>query len=214
MNYIDGQSKKLNKALRNSVITAGILGLTCLTAVGLTDYNKSKLAEAKETKLYVCNLPEKQVDITNVKLTAGIATVLEDVSERDKAIYLKEKQLKEKEEQLSKEARKQNMVKIRCTGYADHGVTKSGEITRHGVVAGKKEWLGNTCTLYTVDENGNPGEFIGTYEFLDTGYGINGSIINGTSIDVWHSTEEAVWEWVRTYGDYVYMEMSNANTIS
>lgn len=225
--YKEGSTKRLNKALKRVSVTAGLVSLAVLSTACMSNNNKplvSSTSSLKETarvvspnKVYNKASTEKTVykEIKNVKITAGIATILEDVSNKYKAVYIEEqKNQKQQEKQaeevtLSKETRQNNMVKIRCTGYSDYGVTKSGEITRHGIVAGKKEWLGKTCKLYSVDEYGNPGEVIGTYEFLDTGYGINGSLINGTSIDVWHSTEEAVWDWVRTYGDYVYMEMSS-----
>lgn len=96
---------------------------------------------------------------------------------------------------------------IRCTCYCEHGYTKSGQWVREGIVAGKEEWLGKCAVLYEVNEDGSMGEFIGYYEFLDTGYGIEGSLINGTSIDMWVPSEDAVWEWVDTYGDYVYMQI-------
>lgn len=98
--------------------------------------------------------------------------------------------------------------KIRCTFYIDHGYTKSGTYTRPGVLAGKKEWLGKVCKLYAIDENGNIGEEIGTYEFLDTGAGIGGdSLKEGTSIDMWFSTYAEGESFRDMYGDYVYMEI-------
>lgn len=97
--------------------------------------------------------------------------------------------------------------KIRCTGYCDYGYTKSGEYVHEGVIAGKEEWLGLSANIYEVNADGSKGKLIGNYKFLDTGYGINGSLIDGTSVDIWHPSEEAVWEWVDTYGDYVYIEI-------
>lgn len=103
-------------------------------------------------------------------------------------------------------------TKIRCTCYTDVGVTASGHYTRKGIAAGKKEWLGCTAMLYEVAEDGSVGDFIGFYEFLDTGAGIDttgdgkgDSIINGQSIDVWVDGEEGLKEWVNNYGDYVYI---------
>lgn len=98
---------------------------------------------------------------------------------------------------------------IRCTGYCDYGYTKSGEYVREGVVAGRKEWLGKICYVYAVAEDGTCGDLIGRYEFLDTGYGINGSLVNGTSIDIWHPSENEVWAFAREYGDYVYIQIAN-----
>lgn len=107
-----------------------------------------------------------------------------------------------------------NAALIRCTGYLVTGTTASGEYTEYGVVAGKREWLGRYVNLYSVDEEGDIGNLIGTFQFLDTGAGIDtdgdgygDSIINGTSIDVWHPSDSALNEWRNQYGDYVYMEL-------
>ena len=108
---------------------------------------------------------------------------------------------------------------IRCTGYCDYGYTKSGEYVREGIVAGKKEWLGNTCLVYEVAEDGSCGKYIGSYDFLDTGYGIKtktskgveGSLRLGKSIDIWFPTEDAIWDWMSTYGDYVYIKIIDNN---
>jgi hypothetical protein len=97
--------------------------------------------------------------------------------------------------------------KIRCTCYNLHGITKSGSYTRDGILAGKEEWIGKGAILYEVKEDGSLGDFIGYYEFKDTGYGIEGSIQNGTSIDVWVPDDTAVQEWVDTYGDYAYLQI-------
>lgn len=103
-------------------------------------------------------------------------------------------------------------TKIRCTCYLDSGITKSGKITRHGVAAGKVEWLGKVGALYQVDEDGKLGDFIGYYEFLDTGAGIDldgdgkgDSIRWGESIDIWQDSDASLKEWVENYGDYVYL---------
>jgi len=99
-----------------------------------------------------------------------------------------------------------SLTLIRCTGYIDVGHTRSGEWTRNGVVAGRYEWLGKKCKLYQKNQDGSVGEYIGTFEFLDTGYGINASLEKGTSIDVWHPSMESLEEWLKLYGDYVYIE--------
>ena len=58
------------------------------------------------------------------------------------------------------------------------------------------------------------GEFLGYYEFIDTGAGIDtdgdgrgDSIINGESIDVWRPDIEMAREWVDLNGDYVYLKL-------
>ena len=103
---------------------------------------------------------------------------------------------------------------IRCTCYCDTGITASGAYTRSGIVAGKKEWMGCVAALYEVNESGGLGDFIGYYEFLDTGAGMDtdgdgfgDSIVNGTSIDIYQPTEQACWDWVGRYGDVVYMKI-------
>ena len=72
-------------------------------------------------------------------------------------------------------------------------------------MAGKEEWLGCMAVLYEVDEDGGIGDYIGYYEFLDTGYGIDGSLIDGTSIDVYCPTLDACYDWIGEHGDYVYV---------
>ena len=107
--------------------------------------------------------------------------------------------------------------KIRCTCYCDHGVTASGHQTRDGIVAGKRDYLGKIAALYRYNADGSIGEFIGYYEFLDTGAGIDtdgdgkgDSIKNGTSIDVYKHTLIEAKNWITEYGDYVYMKIIDA----
>ena len=72
--------------------------------------------------------------------------------------------------------------------------------------------MGCAAALYDVNDDGSIGDFIGYYEVLDTGTGIDtdgdgygDSIINGTSIDVWVPNDEAVREWQQDHGDYIYL---------
>lgn len=94
---------------------------------------------------------------------------------------------------------------VRATCYVQTGITKSGQHTREGVLAGRKEWLGCAAVLYKVNKNGTIGEAIGIYEFLDTG-GTKG-LNNGTVIDVWVDGMDGLETWVNTYGDYVYLQI-------
>lgn len=109
----------------------------------------------------------------------------------------------------------QTALQIRCTCYTDNGKTASGLNVREGVIAGRKEWLGRTCALYSISENGGVGEFIGFYEFNDTGNGIDtdgdgkgDSLKKGLSVDVWVPTKKDAQTWVNTYGDYVYLQFT------
>ena len=112
-------------------------------------------------------------------------------------------------------------VKIRATCYCDSGITASGTQTRPGIIASKKEYLGYVACINAVNEDGSIGEFIGFYEILDTGYGIEtgvgesriksgrtlGSLETGESIDIYMPTLHMAEEWVDTYGDYVYIRL-------
>lgn len=102
-------------------------------------------------------------------------------------------------------------TKIRCTCYTstEGSVTASGDQVREGIIAGKRSWLGKVAILYDLDMN-----IIGFYEFKDTGAGIDtdgdgkgDSIKNGKSVDVYRDTYARCKEWVKTYGDYVYMQI-------
>lgn len=108
----------------------------------------------------------------------------------------------------------EEVVKIRCTCYCEHGITASGQKTRYGIVAGKKDWLGCVATLYQINEDGSIGEFIGQFEFKDTGAGMDtdgdgkgDSIKNGQSIDVWINSLPEAYKWRDKYGDYVFIKI-------
>lgn len=90
---------------------------------------------------------------------------------------------------------------IRCTVYDDLGYTASGQYVRDGIIAGKAEWMGSVAVLWEVNEDGTIGDFIGFYEFLDTG---GEYIQNGERVDVWTSDPDG---WVQEHGDYVYMQI-------
>ena len=108
----------------------------------------------------------------------------------------------------------QNPQPVRCTCYIEHGITASGIQTRNGIIAGRKEWLGMAAVLYEIKEDGTLGDFIGYYEFCDTGAGIdtdgdgNGDTIeSGNSVDVWQPNMESAIAWTKEHGDYVYMQI-------
>lgn len=92
--------------------------------------------------------------------------------------------------------------KIRCTVYTapEGAVTADGSKVREGIIAGKREWLGYTAIIYTLDY-----ELIGIYEFKDTGG--SKSLKNGTSVDVFCKDLDACKDWIKTYGDYVLIQV-------
>ena len=108
----------------------------------------------------------------------------------------------------------EEMVKIRCTCYCEHGKTAINCNTDYGIAAGKKEWLGYVIELNAINPDGSIGQLIGFFEVKDTGAGMDtdgdgygDSIKNGQSIDIWLDTLEEAYMWRDTYGDYVYMKI-------
>lgn len=73
--------------------------------------------------------------------------------------------------------------KVHITSYIDDGTCASGEHTRIGVCAMKKEWIGKTAIVYLRDEDGNIGDVYGIYEIEDCG-GTDG-LKDGKVIDIW-----------------------------
>lgn len=96
---------------------------------------------------------------------------------------------------------------VECTAYCDEGITASGKPTVEGLtIAGAKEWMGCAAILWEVDEDGTIGEYIGIYQFTDTGYGIDGDIPRGETVDIFMEDESACWEWGRRD---VYIQIVN-----
>ena len=87
---------------------------------------------------------------------------------------------------------------VECTAYCNEGLTASGSQTIEGLtIAGASEWLGCAAVLYEQDEEGGLGEFIGIYQFTDTGYGRDGDILRGETVDLYIPDEAACWQWGR-----------------
>lgn len=104
-------------------------------------------------------------------------------------------------------------TRVRCTCYIDRGTTASGQQTRPGIIAGRREWIGKVAALYRI-EDGQIGEFLGYYEFLDTGAGMDtdgdgrgDTIREGYSVDVWQPSMEEARKWIRENGDFVFMQI-------
>ena len=118
-----------------------------------------------------------------------------------------------------------NPVILRCTCYLDTGTTASGCQTRPNIMAAKKEWIGCVAEVNVINEDGSVGEFIGFFEILDTGYGREtgygeskilkgktlGTIETGETVDIWQPTLYAAQDWIKKYGDYVYVKIIKGN---
>lgn len=83
---------------------------------------------------------------------------------------------------------------VECTAYCYTGQpTASGAPTVEDLtIAGAREWLGCTCALYDEDK-----KFLGFYEFTDTGYGRDGDIERGETVDLYMPSESDCDAWGR-----------------
>lgn len=81
------------------------------------------------------------------------------------------------------------LQKAHATAYCLSGTMASGQQTRDGVCAGAKEYLGCVIVVYQRLPDDSIGDYIGTWECLDTG-GTDG-LKNGTVIDVWQQDLES-----------------------
>lgn len=70
---------------------------------------------------------------------------------------------------------------MKATAYCLQGQTASGQYTREGICASKREWLGKIAAIY-INDNDTIGDFLGYYEIEDTG---GDTIRNGYVIDIW-----------------------------
>lgn len=142
------------------------------------------------------DLIEIQGRADTVAKTESISTVTKQKAAKKKAKATAEKKTKKKK----KKKETINAERIRCTCYIPTGnKTASGVYPYEGIIASNKEHLGQSCILY--DENM---KIIGYFECKDTGG--HPGLKNGTRIDVYRDTLQRCYDWVDTYGDYVYIE--------
>jgi len=96
-------------------------------------------------------------------------------------------------------------VLMRVTVYTapEGAITASGSEVREGIVASNRGYLGYGCVIYDKDMR-----LIGFYEVKGTGKA--DWLRNGTAIDVYRSSLERCEEWVKTYGDYCYVQLIKA----
>ena len=106
------------------------------------------------------------------------------------------------------------LIRATCYTSSEGAITYSGQRVRPGIIAGPKDWLGSVALLYSykTDEEGNyiPDEFLGFYEVLDTGAGMDtdgdgrgDSIKRGLSIDIYQPTMADAYKFRDMYGDYL-----------
>ncbi len=89
---------------------------------------------------------------------------------------------------------------MRATAYCIHGITKSGEHTRPGICAMRKEEIGKTAIVYQRLPGNEVGEIIGIFEVKDTGQ--TEGLLNGNVIDCWYPDMDACQAFMnRVYED-------------
>ncbi len=107
--------------------------------------------------------------------------------------------------------------------YSENPTGCRGERMREGIAAGKQDWYGKAIVLYT-NEDGKPGELIGIYEILDTGYGKDtgsgqskikkgrhlGSIETGQTIDIYQNDYEGCKEIMKLTGGKAFYQLLDA----
>ncbi len=72
---------------------------------------------------------------------------------------------------------------MKATAYCLQGQTASGTVTRFGICAGKKEWIGKQVFIFRKSDN----KYLGAYIIEDTG---GDAIKNGEVIDIWLPNEQ------------------------
>lgn len=83
--------------------------------------------------------------------------------------------------------------KVSSTAYYNPNGNKTADCsdTIAGfTLAGMSEWLGKGCYIYNVAEDGSVGSCRGYYEFHDTGWGRDGDIPRGETIDIYMTTKD------------------------
>lgn len=108
------------------------------------------------------------------------------------------------------------VIRMFTTAYYHGEITATGNHTRRGICAVRKEWIGKTALVWKCEDESTMGEFLGIWECLDTGFGADsdgdgvGSIQEGRVIDMYFPTPEEVAEWMEITGGRVYVQMVDA----
>lgn len=116
------------------------------------------------------------------------------------------------------------------TAYIHGEICCRGEKPREGIAASKPEWYGYCAIIYKAEMsryNGYvPGEMIGIFEILDTGYGAStgdgvpskvradkksrGTIEVGQCIDIYRHSYQAAKEWMTLTGGKCFVQIVEA----
>lgn len=90
------------------------------------------------------------------------------------------------------------MYKVSSTAYYGDEITSTGIKPIVGItVAGAKEWENCTVTINECNEDGSVGAFVGYFIVQDTGYGRDGDIRRGETIDIFMNTYDECMQYGR-----------------
>lgn len=116
------------------------------------------------------------------------------------------------------------LKKVNITAYYSENPTGCrGDMMREGIAAGKQEWYGKAVIIY-MDDNGKPGEVVGVFEILDTGYGRDtgkgesrvkkgrhlGTIETGQTIDIYRNDYAGCKEIMELTGGKAFYQLVEA----
>lgn len=102
----------------------------------------------------------------------------------------------------NKELKEPELIPMHTTAYCSGTITASGTKVRKGICAVNKERMYQLAIVYE-NVDGKPGQILGYYECLDTGFGADsdgngiGSIQEGKVIDIYQPTLEECYDWMR-----------------
>lgn len=107
--------------------------------------------------------------------------------------------------------------------YSENPTGCRGDRMREGIAAGKQEWYGKAVIIY-LNDNGKPGELVGVFEILDTGYGKDtglgesrikkgrhlGTIETGQTIDIYRDNYDRCKEIMKLTGGKAFYQLVDA----
>lgn len=94
---------------------------------------------------------------------------------------------------------------MRVTCYLPTGNrTADGTVPYEDICAARRQDLGKVAIVYNMEM-----QLIGFFEVRDTGG--HERLKNGTSIDIFRKDRDSAMEWIRTHGDYCYVQLVEAD---
>ena len=98
------------------------------------------------------------------------------------------------------------MMRTTCYTWTGNR-TASGVYPEYGMCASNYEHMGDIAVVYDLDMN-----LIDTFVVTDVGGAP--SLKNGTSIDIYQNSLSECYEWVATYGDYLYIRWIDGDSLN